>query len=90
MSKPKYTTEFEAPVGRDLFVVNTGDWRYQRPVTDPGICCKCGHCWVMCPVNSRVALETHYDTDLDYCKGCGMCARECYVGAIAMVEEIRE
>ncbi len=25
--------------------------------------------------------------DLDYCKGCGICAHECWTGCIAMVEE---
>ena len=25
--------------------------------------------------------------DYDYCKGCGLCARECPTGYIAMVEE---
>jgi pyruvate ferredoxin oxidoreductase delta subunit len=24
---------------------------------------------------------------LDYCKGCGICARECWTGCIKMVEE---
>jgi pyruvate ferredoxin oxidoreductase delta subunit len=24
--------------------------------------------------------------DLDYCKGCGICAHECWPGAITMVE----
>jgi len=90
MGKVKYTTKYQAAVAEGLFVVNTGDWRYQRPVTESTRCCKCAQCWVVCPVNSRYELPTHYETDLSYCKGCGMCAAECYVGAIAMVEEIRD
>jgi Pyruvate/2-oxoacid:ferredoxin oxidoreductase gamma subunit len=35
------------------------------------------------------ALEpTHaYEVDLDYCKGCGVCAQECPCGAIKMEAE---
>jgi Pyruvate/2-oxoacid:ferredoxin oxidoreductase delta subunit len=28
-----------------------------------------------------------YAIDLDYCKGCGLCAQECPAGAIAMIAE---
>ena len=28
-----------------------------------------------------------YRVDLDFCKGCGICARECPCGAIRMVDE---
>ncbi|KXA91095.1 pyruvate synthase, partial [candidate division MSBL1 archaeon SCGC-AAA259A05] len=27
------------------------------------------------------------EVDLDYCKGCGICAKECPVDAIEMVKE---
>ena len=29
----------------------------------------------------------HYKIDLDYCKGCGLCAAECPCGAIMMEPE---
>jgi formate dehydrogenase (NADP+) beta subunit len=29
----------------------------------------------------------HYVLDYDHCKGCGICAHECPVGFIAMVDE---
>jgi Pyruvate/2-oxoacid:ferredoxin oxidoreductase delta subunit len=30
-----------------------------------------------------------YAIAADYCKGCGLCVRECPTGAIAMQEELR-
>jgi pyruvate ferredoxin oxidoreductase delta subunit len=29
------------------------------------------------------------EIDYDYCKGCGICAEECPVDAISMVEEVK-
>lgn len=89
MKKYKFKTEYVTPIGKDLYVINTGDWRYQRPVTNRELCRRCSVCWLVCPVNSRIALETYYDTNLDFCKGCGLCAAECPARAITMVEEIR-
>ncbi len=86
----KLTGDFEAPIGLKMYSVNTGDWRYQRPVTLPGRCRKCGVCAVFCPTGSRQEGETTFDTDLAYCKGCGICANECAATAIVMVEEVRE
>jgi pyruvate ferredoxin oxidoreductase delta subunit len=66
----------------------TGDWRSSRPVFDTSKCIKCGVCWMYCPDNSvRQREDGHFETDLDYCKGCGICARECWPGAITMTEE---
>ena len=31
--------------------------------------------------------EGFFEANLDYCKGCGICAHECWPGAIVMVEE---
>ena len=31
--------------------------------------------------------EGFFAADLDYCKGCGICAHECWPGAIEMKEE---
>ena len=45
----------------------------------------------MCPDNAIIKVEPGksyaYAVDLDYCKGCGICARECPAGAIEMVPE---
>ncbi len=56
-----------------------------------GNCFACDNCFGVCPDNAVIKLEPpgsyQYEVDLDYCKGCGMCARECPCGAIEMVSE---
>ncbi|NMB40666.1 MAG: pyruvate ferredoxin oxidoreductase subunit gamma, partial [Firmicutes bacterium] len=61
----------------------TGDWRSFLPVLNKERCIRCGVCWVFCPdMAYRQDREGFYVVDLDYCKGCGICAQECPVGAI--------
>lgn len=68
----------------------TGDWRSLLPVVDKTKCIKCGVCWMYCPDCSIVQGEDGYFTaDPDYCKGCGICAHECWPGAIKMTEEAK-
>jgi len=31
--------------------------------------------------------ENYFEASLYYCKGCGICAQECFTGCIAMVPE---
>ena len=58
-----------------------------------GECMACDNCWTLCPDNSVLKVESagqrgwHYVFDYDHCKGCGICAHECPVGFIAMVDE---
>jgi Pyruvate/2-oxoacid:ferredoxin oxidoreductase delta subunit len=56
-----------------------------------GNCFACDNCYGVCPDNAVIKLEPtgayQYDYDLDYCKGCGICAEECPCGAIEMVPE---
>ncbi len=66
----------------------TGDWRSQRPVVDYEKCIKCGLCYIYCPdMACRPREDGFYEVNLDYCKGCGICAHECWPKAIAMVNE---
>lgn len=66
----------------------TGAWRSFRPILDLERCTHCMICWVYCP-DSSIQVEDGkvVGIDLDYCKGCGICARECLRKAITMVEE---
>ena len=54
-----------------------------------GNCFECDNCYGLCPDDAIVKLGPgkRYVIDLDYCKGCGICAAECPAGAIAMIPE---
>ncbi len=54
-----------------------------------GNCFECDNCYGVCPDNAVIKLGPgqRYEIDLDYCKGCGICAAECPCGAIDMVPE---
>jgi NADPH-dependent glutamate synthase beta subunit-like oxidoreductase len=55
-----------------------------------GNCFSCDNCYGVCPDNAVIKLGEpgeKYLIDLDYCKGCGLCAAECPSGAIRMVPE---
>lgn len=66
---------------------HTGDWRSQKPVWEEKKCIKCGRCWVFCPEGCvSQKRDGYFSANLDYCKGCGICAEECPSEAITMVE----
>ena len=68
----------------------TGAWRSWRPIIDPGKCNYCMTCWAYCPDGSILVENCRVmGVDLDHCKGCGICARECPQKAITMVEEMK-
>ena len=58
-----------------------------------GSCMSCDNCWTLCPdmavlkTREPVADGSLYVFDYDYCKGCGLCARECPSGYIVMQAE---
>jgi len=67
---------------------HTGSWRFQRPVWNDAKCIKCGICYVFCPEGCvQQAEDGFFKANLDYCKGCGICAHECWPRAISMMEE---
>ena len=71
----------------------TGDWRSSRPEIDHSRCTpsktgkpSCFLCWLYCP-EGVVKQGIPVTIDMDYCKGCGICAEECPSKAITMVDE---
>lgn len=71
----------------------TGDWRSSRPVFKAPSCLAvkqgkltCQICWAYCP-DVCIAQGIPPEVDLDYCKGCGICAQVCPAGAIEMEPE---
>jgi NADPH-dependent glutamate synthase beta subunit-like oxidoreductase len=56
-----------------------------------GNCFACDNCYGVCPDNAVIKLDEpgpyQYAIDLDFCKGCGLCAAECPCGAIEMTPE---
>ncbi|MDR2720442.1 MAG: 4Fe-4S binding protein [Nitrososphaerota archaeon] len=64
----------------------TGDWKTFEPVPDFEKCVACLTCVMLCPEGAA-----RWDSnggkvvfDLNFCKGCGICANECPTKAIAM------
>ena len=52
-----------------------------------GTCIRCDTCVVVCPDLAVVRTDDGYRVLGDYCKGCGLCVRECPTGAMDMIEE---
>ena len=66
----------------------TGSWRVFKPILDKNKCVKCLRCWIFCPEGSiKREPDGSVSIDYEYCKGCGICAKECVTGCIRMVPE---
>ena len=88
MKKLKFRTLYEGPYGiHPREIRKTGGWRSQRPVINVEKCCQCGWCYLYCPGGCMEDDGTYFVPNLDYCKGCGICAEECPVNAIKMIPE---
>ncbi|MHA2318713.1 MAG: 4Fe-4S dicluster domain-containing protein [Candidatus Hodarchaeales archaeon] len=70
------------PAGSAKFF-RTGDWAAQQPHLIVENCINCFKCYFYCP-DSAITMEEGADGkaypkfDYFYCKGCEVCAHECY------------
>ena len=82
-----FDTEIEGDIGR------TAALNEAHRCLSCGNCLACDNCWTFCPDNAVIKTAelatdgSHYLFDLDYCKGCGLCAHECPTGYIQMQPE---
>jgi len=52
-----------------------------------GRCISCDNCFYYCPDMAIRRVAGGYEVAEEYCKGCGLCVKECPTGAVAMHEE---
>ncbi len=83
----EFRSKFEGPWSDEFLDLKTGGWRAQRPVTKLAKCRQCGWCYIFCASGCIEEKEGYFIANLDYCKGCGTCARICPANAIMLVRE---
>jgi NADPH-dependent glutamate synthase beta subunit-like oxidoreductase len=54
-----------------------------------GTCTHCDNCVTYCPDIAVQRAGDGYVVLTDYCKGCGVCVKECPTGSMKMLEEVR-
>ncbi len=54
-----------------------------------GTCTHCDNCVTYCPDLAVKRSGAGYTVLADYCKGCGVCVRECPTGSMKMLQELR-
>ncbi len=65
----------------------TGEWKTKEPYYHAEKCTHCLLCWLYCPDSVITVKNKKIDVFLlEYCKGCGICAKICPVNAIEMRE----
>ena len=55
-----------------------------------GTCIHCDNCVIYCPDLAVQRVGGGYRVLADYCKGCGLCVKECPTGSMTMLEECDE
>ena len=87
MSK-KYNIVSSISYPKEGAMGKTGSWRTMKPIFHKDKCVKCLRCWIFCPEGAvKKNKDGTVSIDMDYCKGCGVCANVCKVKAITMERE---
>lgn len=96
--KPKRDLAFQAPASMEeipfgasfpaghLVNPNSG-YRTFAPKFNHDKCIRCLFCFIYCPEGAISKDGEKLTVDMDYCKGCGICANECPRSCIEMVKE---
>ena len=68
---------------------HTGSWRAKKPLWENREMHQVRCLLYLLPrgVHYRDTQDGFFEANLDYCKGCGICAHECWPKAIVMVNE---
>lgn len=96
--KPKRDINFKGPDSMETIpfgasfpaghIVNPNSgYRTFYPQFDQTNCIHCYLCYVFCPEGAIDRDNGKFTVDMDYCKGCGVCANECPKKCITMVKE---
>lgn len=87
-SFPKTFDEIPFPIHEPgvLLEKNAG-FRTSRPVIDNEKCVKCMMCYLVCPEGTVYKDNDKLTIDYDFCKGCGICVKECKPKAMKMIPE---
>ncbi len=90
MSK-KYKVVTSISYPKEGAMGKTGSWRTMKPIFHKDKCVKCLRCWIFCPEGTvKKNKDGTIRIDMDYCKGCGICANVCKVKAITMEREVKK
>lgn len=84
-AKKSLTTDHNSaiPITTDFYT--NQDWKFEHPVWDNEKCIKCGVCYLFCPDGAIFCnRDGYYEADETFCKGCGICSRQCWTGCITM------
>ncbi len=78
----------ELAVSREDMTYNkTGAWRVIRFTIDLTHCTRCLLCWKFCPDAAIEIVDGAPHINLEFCKGCGICAEECPCKCISFSQE---
>jgi pyruvate ferredoxin oxidoreductase delta subunit len=67
-----------------LLTHNVGEWKVRSPEVEKSKCTRCGQCYLYCPTGCIEDKDTHFEANMLFCKGCGVCAKVCVTQAIKM------
>lgn len=71
--------------GKSMQLTETMEgWRNQDPVIDEKVCNLCHWCYLVCPEGVVYEEDKKMKIDYRFCKGCGICVKECKKKCISM------